>query len=176
MRFTKSFALIFVLLLGMTVVPAIAQNSGRTVEQEVARQLRLLSNYNVFDYIDYRVENGVVTLSGWTNSLGTKYYIERALKRQDGITAVVNNIEELPPSRIDDRIRIATLRTFAERGPARYFSGLHPDVRITVKNGNIILNGVVSNVSDRDVLNILANSVPGVFSVTNNIKVGKTIS
>jgi osmotically-inducible protein OsmY len=176
MKFIKSFALVFALLFAVAAGPALAQNSGRTLEQEVARQIRMLPNYNVFDSIDYQVDGSVVTLSGYTISLGTKSQVERAVKRQDGVTSVINNIEELPLSRMDDRIRIATLRTFADRGPGRYFSGLHPEVRIIVKNGNIILNGTVSSNGDRDLLNILANSVPGAFSVTNNVTVGKSIS
>jgi hypothetical protein len=156
--------------------PAFAQKEGRTLEQEVARQIRLLPYYGVFDHIEYKVEGDVVTLSGYTISLGTRSQIENVLRRQPGVAAVINNIEELPPSRYDDQIRLAALRTFVNRGPAQYFSEIDPDVRIIVKNGNMILEGNVLTNGDKNLLNVLGNSIPGVFSVTNNLRVTRAVS
>lgn len=176
MRFMKSFVLMFALMFTAVVGTVSAQNTGRTLEQEVARQIRMLPYYNVFDHIDFKIEGGVVTLSGYTNSLGTRSLIERVLQRQPGVTSVVNKIEELPPSRYDDRIRIAALRLFVDRGPAQYFSTINPDVRIIVKNGNMILEGNVLTNGDKNLLNVLGNSIPGVFSVTNNLRVERSVS
>lgn len=176
MKTLRSYILSFLVMLVALAFPAFAQKEGRTLEQEVARQIRLLPYYGVFDHIEYKVEGDVVTLSGYTISLGTRSQIENVLRRQPGVAAVINNIEELPPSRYDDQIRLAALRTFVNRGPAQYFSEIDPDVRIIVKNGNMILEGNVLTNGDKNLLNVLGNSIPGVFSVTNNLRVTRAVS
>ena len=47
-------------------------------------------------------------------------------------------------------------------------------IRIIVKNGKVTLEGVVDSEADKNIANIQANSVPGVFSVTNNLQVVKS--
>ena len=58
----------------------------------------------------------------------------------------------------------------------KYAMGVQQPIRIIVKNGNVILEGVVDNESDKNIANIRANSVSGVFSVTNNLQVVKTLT
>jgi hypothetical protein len=86
---------------------------------------------------------------------------------------VVNHIEELPPSPMDDRIRREAYLTFLQTGPAQYFGHPNPDVRIIVKNGRLTLEGYVNSRSESDTLNVLAHGVSGVFEVTNNLVIGK---
>ena len=89
------------------------------------------------------------------------------------VTNVINEIEILPPSRFDDQIRRAEYRTvFSKADLGRYTLGAIPQVHIIVKNGHVTLEGVVMNQMDKNMAGIFANSVPGVFSVENNLRIG----
>ena len=97
---------------------------------------------------------------------------EKVVKGIEGVEKVDNQIEILPPSPNDDRIRQATARAiFNEPRLFRYSMGAVPPIHIIVKSGHVTLEGVVDNQTDKDVAGIRANGVPGVFSVTNNLRV-----
>jgi osmotically-inducible protein OsmY len=96
-----------------------------------------------------------------------------AVKRIPGVTNVVDNIEVLPVSMFDDQIRRTEYRSiFSKSDLGRYTMGPIPQVHIIVKNGHVILEGVVMNQMDKTVAEMAAKSVGGVFSVTNNLKIG----
>ena len=79
----------------------------------------------------------------------------------------------LPLSSFDDQIRRRTYRTiFNTGGLYRYAMGANPSIHIVVNRGHVTLEGVVDSVGDSRLANIAANGVPGVFSVTNNLRVG----
>ena len=149
--------------------------SDKSISQQIYHELRMLPHYGVFDHITYQVNGGDVVLDGKVYSLGTKSSFASAVKHIPGVTNVVNNIEDLPPSPSDDRIRREALRTFANRGLSGYFWEVNPDVRIIVDHGHITLEGFVMNSGDRNAMNIYANGVSGVFSVTNNLIIGKPV-
>ncbi|MBZ5660606.1 MAG: BON domain-containing protein [Acidobacteriia bacterium] len=95
------------------------------------------------------------------------------MKRIPGVTHVVNNIEVLPISQFDDQIRRAEYRAIFSQGDlGRYTLGAIPQVHILVKNGHVTLDGVVMNQMDKTIAGIVANTVPNVFSVTNNLQIG----
>ena len=99
---------------------------------------------------------------------------ERAVKEIEGVEKVVNNIEVLPLSPNDSRIRRATFRAIYSYPPfQKYELQAVPPIHIIVKNGHVTLEGVVANGSDKNVAGIKANGVSGVFSVTNNLSVEK---
>lgn len=147
--------------------------STRSVEQQIYKKLLGLPNYGVFDVIKYQVNGGTVILTGKINSLGTRSAAEAAVKRIAGVTEVVNNIENLPPSSFDDGIRRQALRTFSKYNLSGYFWENNPDVRIIVENGRLTLEGNVMNSGDYNLFNVTANSINNVFKVTNNLVVGK---
>ena len=96
-----------------------------------------------------------------------------AVKTIRGVTKVVNNIEVLPPSPFDNQIRRAEYRAiFSQSDLGRYLMGAIPQIHIIVNGGHVTLEGVVMNQMDRTMAGMSANSVPGVFSVTNNLRVG----
>jgi len=146
-----------------------------TLEQQVRHQLLMLPYIGVFDNLNYAVDaNGVVTLSGEVVRPIDKYNAEQAVKSLAGVARMDDQIEVLPLSPFDDRIRLATFRALARATPLdRYFWGVHPSIRIIVKNGNVTLDGTVLNEGDRTHAFLAANSVPGVFSVTNNLQTEK---
>ncbi len=147
--------------------------SDKTIEQQVFKKLLTLPRYGVFDHLTFQVNGSTVVLGGKVISLGTKSNAESAVKRIPGVLRVVNNIDELPPSPYDDRIRRQALRTFADKGLYRYLWEPNPQVRIIVDGGRITLEGYVSNSGDRNLFNVYANGITGTFEVQNNLIVGK---
>jgi hyperosmotically inducible protein len=141
------------------------------VEQEVRHELVMLPWFGVFDNLEFQVNGDEVILSGQVTRPTLKSSAERVVSGIEGIEKVVNNIEVLPLSPYDDRIRIATYRSIYGFGPlSRYNWGPQPPIRIIVKNGNVTLAGVVANETDRNLANVRANGVSGVFSVDNNLR------
>ena len=146
------------------------------IERLVQKEILSLPYYGVFDAIGYSVNNGTVTLTGYVVRPLTKRDAETALRDIPGITNVVNNIEVLPVSPNDDRIRERTLRTLASQGGSlyRYFLGANPSIRIIVNRGRVSLEGYADSRGDANRAYILARGVPGTFGVTNNLKVLET--
>jgi hyperosmotically inducible protein len=141
--------------------------------QEVRHQLVMLPYYGVFDDIGFQVQGGTVILEGAVTRPTLKDDAGRVVRKVEGVTNVVNNIEVLPLSPNDDRIRRAVYRAIYG-DPAlsdRYGFQALPSIHIIVKNGNVRLEGVVANEGDRNIANIRANGVPGVFSVQNDLQV-----
>jgi osmotically-inducible protein OsmY len=163
----------FLLGLAICAVTAVAAPEDR-VSREVRHQLVMLPYYSVFDNLSYRVDGGKVTLMGQVVWPTLKSDAEAVVKKVEGVEKVVNNIEVLPLSPNDDRIRRAEFRAiFGDPTMDRYAIQAVPPIHIIVKNGHITLVGVVANETDRNIAGIRANGVPGVFSVTNNLRVEK---
>ncbi len=145
------------------------------IANQVQHNLAMLPWYGVFDHLDYQVNGTEVILGGQVISEhGTsKDDAGKFVKSIPGVTSVVNNIEVLPASRFDDQIRRAEYRAVFSHGDlGRYTMGAIPQVHIIVKGGHVTLEGVVMNQMDKNVAGIVANGVPGVFSVENNLQIG----
>ena len=142
------------------------------LSKKVRKELVTLPWYGVFDNLEYQIEGSTVTLSGQVVQPSTRKDAERRVSRLKGVERVVNNIEVLPLSGFDDSIRVNTYRALMGwNSPLfRYGRGVNPSIHIVVNGGHVTLEGVVSNEGDRRLAYILANSVPGVFSVTNNLR------
>ena len=153
--------------------PAESDRGGRTrVEREVRHELAMLPYYSVFDNLAFRVDDGTVTLLGQVTRPTLKSDAENIVKRIEGVERVINKIDVLPPSPEDDRIRIATYRAiYGDPALNRYAHQAIPPIHIIVKNGNVSLEGVVATEADKNIAGIRSNTVPGVFSVTNNLRV-----
>ncbi len=157
------------------------------------RVLERLPYYGVFDFIAFSVDRGTVTLVGYSYQGSLKGDAAAAAKRASGVDEVDNRIELLPPSPGDDRIRWATfyriytddfLSRYAPGGApgawrdlkdARRFPGMQPiglyPIHIIVRNGRTMLLGVVDSAVDRQVAEIRAREVSGVFDVENSLMV-----
>jgi hyperosmotically inducible periplasmic protein len=152
-------------------VPGAAGESR--IAQEVRHQLVMLPYYGVFDDLAFRVDGSTVTLLGAVTRPTLKSDAENVVKRVEGVTQVVNNIEVLPLSPMDDQTRRAEYRAIYG-DPAlstRYGYRALPSIHIIVKNGNVTLEGVVANEADKNLVNIRANGVPNVFAVKNDLQV-----
>jgi len=175
------FATILVGSMGFTLgVPGASAGTTTTpnvsaIPNQVQHNLAMLPWYGVFDHLDYQVNGTEVTLGGQVISehATTKDDAGKFVKSIPGVTNVVNNIEVLPPSPFDNQIRRAEFRAvFSQADLGRYTMGAIPQVHIIVKNGHVSLEGVVMNQMDKNIAGIVANSVPGVFSVENNLRIG----
>jgi hyperosmotically inducible protein len=127
---------------------------------------------NVFDAISIGVENGVVTLGGHALDYPSRDSAIGLVSTYPGVKDVVDEIQIDPPSPMDDGIRIAEYRAiYGYPSLNRYAIDPAKTIRITVSGGHVELDGVVDSQADKDVANIRANGVAGVFSVTNNLQV-----
>ena len=162
--------------LAVLAVPTFARvNQPRDLNDAVRHELVTLPYYSVFDDLGYNVSpDGMVTLYGDVTRPVLKSDAEHAVKHISGVTSVVNNIRVLPLSPFDNRIRVATYRAvFGYSSLYRYAMGTNPSIRIIVDNGHVTLKGFVDNEGDRNLAYIRANGVPGVFSVTNDLRVAE---
>ena len=152
---------------------ALSQKSLDRIYKEVRHELVMLPFYGVFDNLAYKVDpDGTVTLLGQVSRPVLKSDAENAVKHIEGVEKVVNNIEVLPTSIEDDRIRRATYRAiYGNEVLSQYQLRAVPPIHIIVKNGHITLEGVVARAMDKQIAGMQANSVPGAFSVTNNLVV-----
>jgi hyperosmotically inducible periplasmic protein len=145
---------------------------GKDLIREVRHQLVLLPYYSVFDNLTYQVEGGKVTLNGQVVRPSLKSDAENVVKKIEGVSSVVNNIEVLPNSPNDSRLRRAIYRAiYNDTTLSRYGIQAVPPIHIIVKNGNVTLEGVVDSDGDKNMAGLRANGVSGVFSVTNNLTV-----
>src|SRR5437868_1178885 len=149
---------------------AVMPAGGDRITREVRHELVMLPYYGVFDNLAYSVNGSTVTLMGQVTRPTLKSDAENVVKGIEGVDRVINNIEVLPLSPNDDRIRMAVYRAiYGDSALNRYALQAVPPIHIIVKNGNVTLAGVVASESDRNVANIRANGVPGVFSVKNDL-------
>jgi len=149
-----------------------AAGSDTYIAQKVGHELVMLPYYNVFDNLEYRVNGYNVELFGQVTNPVLKSDAENVVKHVEGVEHVTNNIEVLPLSTMDWRIRRAEYRAVFGHGSLyRYAMGANPSIHIIVDNGHVTLVGAVANEMDKNLANIQANSVPGVFSVTNDLQV-----
>jgi len=153
-----------------------AVNAGGRAQDRITREVRhelvMLPYYGVFDNLAYRVDGSTVTLLGQVTRPTLKSDAEHVVKDIEGVERVNNQIEVLPLSPMDDRIRMAEYRAiYSAPGLDRYAMQAVPPIHIIVNNGKVTLEGVVANEADKNMANIRANGVSGVFGVTNNLRV-----
>ena len=169
-----------VLLLASFCVDAWAQNQAvspkaeERIQKEVRHEILMLPYFSVFDYLAFKVDGYNVTLIGAVTRPVTKSDAENAVKRIEGVEKVDNQIEVLPPSPSDDRLRIRLYRAiYGFPSLQRYALPVIKPIRIVVNSGRVRLEGVVDSEGDKNVAGIRANSVSGIFEVKNNLQVVK---
>jgi hyperosmotically inducible periplasmic protein len=195
----RNLQLLFVLLLGVAVCgaaplpqntaapqaqPGTAQDQSMSANEtlspesedklirEVRHELIMLPYYGVFDNLTFGIDGRTVTLNGQVVQPVTKSDAENAVKHIEGVEKVINNIEILPPSNMDNRIRRQVYNSIYSYGPLfKYGNMAVPPIHIIVRNGRITLDGVVDSEADKNYAGVRANMVPGTFQVTNNLRV-----
>jgi osmotically-inducible protein OsmY len=162
----------------VSVVNDIQVQAGESTDQQLADKIGKQLAYdrvgygNAFNAITVSVNNGVVTLAGHALGPVAKDSALNIAKRTPGVQNVIDKIQVDPVSPMDDQLRVRVARAvYGYPSLNKYAINPANPIRITVVNGHVILSGVVDNQSDKDVAGIQANTVPGVFSVTNNLQV-----
>jgi osmotically-inducible protein OsmY len=175
-QFQKRRSLILTLVVACFVLlpSANAQSEAQRIAEQVRHELAMMPYISVFDYLTASIQSTnqgtTVILKGYTIRPTNKSNFENRVKQIEGVTNIVNEIEVLPVSGFDDRIR-AQARAVLQRWLPRYFSGVHADIRIIVKNSDIYLYGAVDRKMDYDIATVQLNSIPGVFAVHNNLRI-----
>jgi hyperosmotically inducible periplasmic protein len=143
--------------------------------KKVTSALIKLPYITVFDNIEFILQGRTVILQGQVVNSVNKPDAEKAVKKVEGVENVVNNIEVLPPAPLDDRIRRQVYNAIYKYGPLFKYSTnkVNPQIRIIVKSSRVTLEGVVDSEGDKNLCTLRANQVPGVLSVTNNLRVVK---
>jgi len=169
--------LVSVLILGCALSVAQRQPSQKAVERiqkEVRHELIMLPYLGVFDNLAYKVDGYNVTLVGQVTRPSLKSDAQNVVKKIEGVEKVDNQIEVLPPSPMDDRLRLRLYGAIYGYEPLqKYAMPVVKPIRIIVKNGHVSLEGVVDNPGDKNLAGIRANGVSGIFSVKNNLVVAK---
>lgn len=157
---------------GSAATIATPQDDSAYIQREVLHELRMLPYYSVFDVISFQVEGTHGTLNGWVLNPANKSDAEAAVKHVKGVTQVTNNIKEESLAPSDEAIRHAEYRAiYGEPQLQKYAYYAVQGIHIIVNMGHVELDGVVDNQTDKNLANIRANTVPGIFSVTNNLQV-----
>lgn len=192
MRTIQLLSLVFVAMF-LTSTTVVAQQSqtdqapiGAQVAQEVSPQVAAIARevrhelltmpyYGVFDWIEFEVKpDGTVILRGDVISPPDKKgAADAAVKRVEGVTKVVNEIELLPVSPNDDRLRLALHRAiYGFDSPLhRYGVGILNQIHLIVRNGRATVRGVVDSETDKQIAYTRARGVSGLFEVTNELRV-----
>jgi hyperosmotically inducible periplasmic protein len=151
----------------------VSPKATKSLEQRVRSELLKLPYYGVFDHLAFQVEGDQVRLSGEVSWPALKSDAENAVRRVEGVAGVTSKIQVLPVSFHDARIRRATYwAVYGHSVLTRYRLNPNPPIRIIVANGNVTLKGVVASDMDKTIAYLRASGVPGVFSVTNDLRVG----
>jgi hyperosmotically inducible periplasmic protein len=172
--FLLGFAAISVASTRTGTNPAGSNKQPLSLTDQVRHELVMLPYFGVFDDLSFTVkDSNTVVLTGQVVRPISKSDAEAAVRRVQGISKVVDNIEVLPLSSFDDAIRLQTYRAiFSRPGFEKYVNRAIPPIRIIVKNGNITLEGFVGSQMDKTMAEMAARSVPGAFSVTDNLTIG----
>ncbi len=149
--------------------------SDQQLQQKIQQKLatdRVGYGTNAFNAITVSVHNGEVTLGGHAYGYPDKNSALAVVSTMPGVKDVNDEIQVDPPSPMDDQIRLRVARAiYGFPSLNKYAINPANPIRISVQNGHVELYGVVDSKADKDAANIQANSVPGVFSVQNNLQV-----
>ena len=158
-------------LASISLTASPADSDLTETHKRIQKAIKRLPYYSLFDNITFSVEQGTVTLSGKVRQATLKSGAEAAVLRLEEVLEVDNQIEILPVSNYDDRLRLATARAiYSNNFLNRYAAGVHPSIRIIVERGRVTLEGVVRNKTHRNVAEIEARSVAGAFDIQNNLE------
>jgi hyperosmotically inducible periplasmic protein len=148
-----------------------SQVNSRLVKQ-IRHELATLPYYGVFDWLEFELKpDNTVVLRGYVTRPTTKADAEARVKDIEGVKGVINEIQVLPVSPSDDRLRIALYRQLYDWDSPlfRYATQSIPSIHIIVDGGRAILKGVVNSKADAQLAYMRARSVPGLFDVKNEL-------
>ncbi len=169
------FAISFVAFSVLSAGAAQSQSADLSaLGAKVRKQLVTLPYYGIFDNLSFRIEGSEITLLGQVQWPNLKNAAQQIVAQMEGVTSVENQIEVLPNSFFDNRIRRAVAGAiYSHPVLDRYTLQVVPSIHIIVNRGNVTLEGVVAREMHKAVANLQANAVAGVLTVTNNLRLEK---
>jgi hyperosmotically inducible periplasmic protein len=151
---------------------------GNVPDQQLQQQLADKLRYDrigygiAFNALGLNVQNGVVTVQGDVRDYPARDSALSIIETTPGVKDVVDNINVLPTSPMDDDIRLRVARAiYGNTALSRYAIDPAKPIRIIVENGHVTLYGVVDSQMDKQLAEMQARSVPNVFSVENKLVV-----
>ncbi|MBI4889034.1 MAG: BON domain-containing protein [Acidobacteria bacterium] len=138
--------------------------------EKIRHTLAMMPYVSYFDFISFTLNGSEVILTGWTTRQTNRYEAYNRVKQIEGVETVINNLSVTPLGTMDNQIRAAALAVL-QRNLSRYFWGGGSAIKIVVKNGDIILLGMVSSKADSDIANIRCNGIASAFHVFNLLQV-----
>src|ERR1041385_2811091 len=124
------------------------------IEREVRREIVTLPFYSLFDHFAFRVDGDTVTLMGKVSRPTLKSDAENVVKKIEGVEKVNNEIAVLPLSPNDDRLRLSLSQPICGHSPLQALAiRAGPPIHIIVENGNVTLEGVVANETQKNIAN-----------------------
>src|SRR5215469_17424401 len=162
--------------LALSAQATLSDGGRERLQRQVRHELNMLPYGNVFDYLTFTIDaDGNVTLNCDVTNPVVKSSAVNVVKRVEGVEHVDNQIRVLPVSFMDDGLRLRLFRTiYGYPALEKYSLGVIQPIRIIVENGHVTLLGVVDSQADRNIAGLRANSVPGIFSVDNELKVARS--
>jgi hyperosmotically inducible protein len=163
---------ILALVVSLGLAGAAFANGPKSLEERVRHELAMLPYYGPFDSLSFRVDGETVTLLGEVTRPTLKSDAAAVVRALEGVEGVDNQIDVLPLSPYDNRIRAAVYRSiYAQPSLSRYAIQARPAIHIIVRNGTVRLEGVVATEMDRTIAGLQASGVSGVFELDNNLRV-----
>lgn len=131
----------------------------------------------VFNNFNLEVNEGVVTIGGQARTPADAASAVAIVENTPGVKGVVDDIQILPTSFTDDEARIRVARAvYGDPSLEKYAVDPQAPIRIVVDNGHVTLYGVVDSQMDKQVADMRAKQVPGIFSVDDKLMVASPSS
>ena len=147
--------------------------TDQQIVEKARKEIVTYPFYGIFDNLELRAENGVLTVGGQVNEPSKKSDIGNFLAYVKGVSLVQNDLEVLPTSIYDDQLRMAIARAiYNDPYFIHYATTALPSIHIIVKNGNVTLEGVVNSPMDKVKAGNNATFAATYFSLNNNLRVG----
>ena len=158
----------------LTPALARAQSSDEDLLRQVLSAVRGYTQFTIFDDINVAVSDRAVTLTGRVTMPYKRNEIGARVSKIDGVRDLVNDIQVLPVSIEDSRIRQRVAQAIYGNSTFwQYASMVNPPIHIVVERSRVTLTGCVTSEVERMLAYALATQVDGALSVTNDLRVDR---
>ncbi len=145
--------------------------SDLVLAREVSDRIRQYDLYTVYDVVDGFVRNGAVRLAGAVTEPKKAADLFERIAKVRGVQAIDNQIEVLPASQSDDRLRVRIATAIYSDEAFVNYSRVDPPIRVIVNNGHVTLVGVVRAELERFKAESITRMIPGVLAFDNKVQV-----
>ena len=171
----KVGTLVFALVMLVGSAASAQERKDLQIFRDISDQVNRYSRFTIFDDVEASVTEGRVELTGWVTMPFKKDDLERRVRRDEGVTDVVNRIDVQPVSQFDDELRFRISRAiYGNSSFWNYAAMANPPIHIVVNRGRVTLTGVVQSNVERMLARSLATGF-GSFEVKNALKTDEEV-